>query len=74
MNLLRQGDRLLGQIWLANLGRTRWTVQVRLAHGASGDLVATAKQVGHFLCLPDRAPAAIPEADLKTYWEHQWQQ
>ncbi|MBD0267207.1 MAG: acyl-CoA thioesterase [Cyanobacteria bacterium Co-bin8] len=63
---------LTGRLWLSNLGKTRWTLQIRL--GGSEGTIATATQIGHLLDAQTLAPLALPEAVVQQYWNYQWQQ
>lgn len=63
-------DRLLGRLWLANLGKTRWTLQISLT--SDRGVVAAATQVGHWLNPADLTACAIPTALLEQYWQYQW--
>lgn len=63
-------EQLVGRLWPANLGETRWTLQINLT-GARGT-VATATQVGHWLNPTHLKPCAIPASLLEQYWQHQW--
>lgn len=63
---------IYGRLWLSNLGKTRWTLQSRLASDQGA--IATAVQVGHMVNPDTLVPLAIPEALTQRYWNYQWQQ
>lgn len=65
---VRLGDDLVGQMWVAKLERTRWTIQTEMHVGES--LTTTARQFGYFAQLENGRPVRIPPR-LKTIWDKQ---
>ncbi|HEY9877341.1 MAG TPA: thioesterase family protein [Leptolyngbyaceae cyanobacterium] len=61
---------LTGRLWLANLGKTQWTLQAKLT--SLGDTVATAVQVGHFVAATELCSLPIPDSLAQQYWNYQW--
>lgn len=62
---VRFGDAVLGRMWVAHLGRTRWTVQGEIC---VGDVVAAAsRQTGYFAELGNGRPVRVP-ASLQSTW------
>lgn len=66
-----QGQSLLtGRLWLANLGKTQWTLRANLA--SHKGTVATATQVGHFVEATELRTIPIAESLAQRYWSYQW--
>lgn len=63
---VRFGDAVLGQMWVADLGRTRWTVQSELCVGEQ--IAAVSRQTGYFAELSNGRPVRVP-AQLLAIWE-----
>ncbi|MFO7679281.1 MAG: thioesterase family protein [Chloroflexota bacterium] len=63
---VRLGDAVVGQMWVANLERTRWTIQAELHVGES--LTTSACQTGYFANIQNGRPVRIPDR-LKKIWE-----
>ncbi|MCB8985799.1 MAG: acyl-CoA thioesterase [Ardenticatenaceae bacterium] len=65
---VRFGDAVLGRMWVADLERTRWTVQGEIC---VGDVVAAAsRQTGYFAQLGNGRPVRVP-AQLRTIWDEE---
>lgn len=62
---VRLGDAVQGQMWVQDLGRTRWTVRGEIARG--GTIAASARQYGYFADLETLRPVRVPEA-LRRLW------
>ncbi|MCC5660418.1 acyl-CoA thioesterase [Nostoc sp. XA010] len=62
-------DRVIGRLWLSNLGRLKWTVQAEIL--SNNELAAVATQKGAFVSLQNSRPIPIPEELQKKYFEHQ---
>ncbi|MBK8984710.1 MAG: acyl-CoA thioesterase [Chloroflexi bacterium] len=63
---VRFGDAVLGRMWLADLGRTRWTVQSEIC---VGEIVAAAsQQTGYFAELGNGRATRVP-AQLRAIWQ-----
>ena len=60
----RFGDEVLGQMWLADLQRTKWLVMAEIR--ANGRLAATARQTGYFADLATLRPVRIPDQLRRT--------
>lgn len=65
---VRFGDKLVGQMWVSNLERTRWTILTEMHVGDT--LTTTARQVGYLANMKNGRPIRIPNR-LKTIWEEQ---
>jgi acyl-CoA thioester hydrolase len=63
---VRLGDAVVGQMWVDNLERTRWTIRAEMHVGDT--LTTTALQFGYFASLENGRPIRIPSR-LKTIWE-----
>jgi acyl-CoA thioester hydrolase len=63
---VRLGDAVVGQMWVADLERTRWTIQAELHVGES--LTTSACQTGYFANTQNGRPVRIPDR-LKKIWE-----
>jgi acyl-CoA thioester hydrolase len=68
---VRSQQILTGRLWLSNLGKMRWTLQIRL--GSTAGTIATATQIGQIIDAQTLAPLALPEALIQRYWDYQWQ-
>jgi acyl-CoA thioester hydrolase len=62
---VRLGEPVRGAMWVADLGRARWTVAAELA--GSEHLAATAIQVGTFWDLAAQRPAPVPPELARRY-------
>ncbi|MBD0334538.1 MAG: acyl-CoA thioesterase [Cyanobacteria bacterium Co-bin13] len=69
---VRSQRALTGRLWLSNLGKTRWALQIRL--GSPEGTVAIATQTGHLVDAHTLTPLALPEALVQRYWDYQWRQ
>ena len=65
---VRFGDAVIGQMWIAKLERTRWTIQAEMHVGET--LTTTARQTGYFANMQNGRPIRIPPR-LKTAWDKQ---
>jgi acyl-CoA thioester hydrolase len=63
---VRLGDAVVGQMWVAELERTRWTIQAELHVGET--LTTSARQIGYFANMQNGRPVRIPDR-LKKIWE-----
>lgn len=63
---LRLGDRPVGKMWIADLGRLRCTLKAQIY--LDEKLVATATQVGFFVNLETMRPRGIPK-ELQTIYQ-----
>lgn len=59
-------DRVIGRLWISNLGRLKWTVQVEIITN-NNNLAAKATQMGAFVSLQNNRPIPIPEELLQKY-------
>ncbi len=64
---VRLGDAVVGQMWVAKLERTRWTIQSEMHVGET--LTTTSRQFGYFASLENGRPIRIPHR-LKTIWDN----
>ncbi len=64
---VRIGDAVVGRMWVAELGNTRWTLAAEMLVGAR--LCATARQSGIFVDLKTLRPVRVPDA-LRQAWEN----
>lgn len=62
----RFGDTVKGEMWIADLGRTKWEVQAEIH--ANGVMAAAATQSGYFAELATLRPVRIPDP-LHQKWE-----
>jgi acyl-CoA thioester hydrolase len=62
-------DRVVGRLWLSNLGRLKWTVQAEIL--SNNELAAVATQKGGFVSLQNNRLIPIPEELQKKYLQHQ---
>lgn len=60
------GDTILGRMWVADLGRSRWTVRGQIWN--EDKLAADATQNGYFASLETLRPIRIP-ASLRQVWD-----
>ena len=58
-------DRVVGRLWVSNLGRIKWTVQAEII--TNNQLAAKATQMGAFVSLDNNRPIPIPEELLHKY-------
>lgn len=58
-------DRVVGRLWISNLGRLKWTVQAEII--TNNNLAAKATQIGAFVSLHSNRPIPIPEELLQKY-------
>ncbi|WP_017316604.1 acyl-CoA thioesterase [Mastigocladopsis repens] len=58
-------DKVIGRLWLNNLGRLKWTVQAEIL--SNNELAAIATQKGAFVNLQNGRPIPIPEELQKKY-------
>src|SRR5204862_37378 len=62
-------DRVIGRLWLSNLGRLKWTVQAEIL--SNNELAAVASQKGGFVSLQNNRLIPIPEELQKKYLQYQ---
>ncbi|MEH2267637.1 MAG: thioesterase family protein [Nostoc sp.] len=62
-------DRVIGRLWLSNLGRLKWTVQAEIL--SNNELAAVATQKGGFVSLQNNRLIPIPEELQKKYLQSQ---
>jgi acyl-CoA thioester hydrolase len=60
-------DKVIGRLWLSNLGRLKWTVQAEIL--ANNELAAVATQKGAFVSLENGRPVPIPAEFKNKYSE-----
>lgn len=63
---VRLGDAVVGRMWVAELGNTRWTLAAEMLVGER--LCATARQSGIFVDLKTLRPVRVPDR-LRVAWE-----
>lgn len=63
---VRIGDAVVGRMWVAELGNTRWTLAAEMLVGER--LCATARQSGIFVDLKTLRPVRVPDR-LRQAWE-----
>lgn len=63
---VRIGDAVTGRMWVAELGRTRWTLAAEIVAGER--VCAPARQSGYFADLKSLRPVRIPDK-LKIRWQ-----
>ncbi len=63
---VRIGDAVVGRMWVAELGNTRWTLAAEMLVGER--LCATARQSGIFVDLKTLRPVRVPDR-LREAWE-----
>ncbi len=64
---VRLGDAVVGSMWVAELGNTRWTLAAEMLIGER--LCATARQSGIFVDLKTLRPVRVPDR-LREAWEN----
>lgn len=62
-------DKVIGRLWLSNLGRLKWTVQAEIL--SNNELAAVATQKGVFISLQNSRPIPIPQELQNKYLECQ---
>jgi acyl-CoA thioester hydrolase len=62
-------DKVIGHLWLSNVGRLKWTVQAEIL--SNNELAAVASQKGAFISLQNSRPIPIPEELKNKYLENQ---
>ncbi|MBN3961594.1 thioesterase family protein [Nostoc sp. NMS8] len=62
-------DKVIGRLWLSNLGRLKWTVQAEIL--SNNELAAVAIQKGGFVNLQNSRLIPIPEGLQKKYLQYQ---
>ncbi|MBD2529811.1 acyl-CoA thioesterase [Nostoc flagelliforme FACHB-838] len=62
-------DKVIGRLWLGNIGRLKWTVQAEIL--SNNKLAAVANQKGGFVSLQNNRLIPIPEELQKKYLQHQ---
>ncbi|MCM0590776.1 MAG: thioesterase family protein [Gloeotrichia echinulata IR180] len=62
-------DQVIGNLWLSNLGRLKWTVQAEIL--SNNQLAAIATQKGAFVNSQNGHLAPIPDELQKKYLEYQ---
>lgn len=65
---VRFGDRVFGRMWVADLSRTRWTVEAEIV--TEETVAASARQSGYFADLMSLRPVRIPH-ELRDLWNQQ---
>ncbi len=65
---VRFGDNVIGRMWVADLSRTRWTVEAEITKEET--VAATAIQSGYFADLASLRPVRVPRA-LREIWDQQ---
>jgi acyl-CoA thioester hydrolase len=58
---VRFPDLVIGRMWLATQGRSKWELIAEFQSQASNKLVARAKQIGVFVALDTLRPVRLPE-------------
>ncbi|MBX9257063.1 acyl-CoA thioesterase [Desmonostoc muscorum CCALA 125] len=66
---IKISDRVIGRLWLSNLGRLKWTVKAEIL--SNDELAAVATQKGAFISLENGRPIQIPEEFQKKYFQSQ---
>lgn len=59
------GEKVVGQMWVADLSRVRWTVEAEITVG--GQVRTFSRQQGYFADLETLRPIRIPE-NLRQVW------
>ncbi|MEA5606217.1 thioesterase family protein [Nostoc sp. UHCC 0252] len=62
-------DKVIGRLWLSNVGRLKWTVQAEIL--SNNELAAVASQKGAFVSLQNSRPIPIPQELKNKYLENQ---
>ncbi|WP_099072894.1 acyl-CoA thioesterase [Nostoc linckia] len=65
---IKISDRVIGRLWLSNLGRLKWTVKAEIL--SNEKLAAVATQKGAFISLQNGRPIKIPEEFQKKYCQY----
>ena len=63
---VRIGDEVVGQMWVSDLSRTRWTLSAEISVG--GLMCTAAYQSGYFADLKTLRPVRVPEK-LRMAWQ-----
>ncbi len=63
---VRIGDEVVGQMWVSDLSRTRWTLSAEISVG--GRMCTAAYQSGYFADLKTLRPVRVPEK-LRMAWQ-----
>jgi acyl-CoA thioester hydrolase len=58
---VRFPDTVLGKMWLADQGRSKWIVAAEFQSEGTSQIVARAKQMGVFISLETLRPVRLPE-------------
>jgi acyl-CoA thioester hydrolase len=58
---VRFPDTVIGRMWLAEHGRSKWELAAEFHSQAAGQLVARARQMGVFVALKSLRPVRLPE-------------
>jgi acyl-CoA thioester hydrolase len=58
---VRFPDAVIGKMWLADQGRSKWVVAAEFQSQGTNQLVARAKQMGVFISLETLRPVRLPE-------------
>jgi acyl-CoA thioester hydrolase len=66
---IKISDRVIGRLWLSNLGRLKWTVKAEIL--SNDELAAIATQKGAFISLENGRPIQIPEEFQNKYFQSQ---
>ncbi|MDF5710616.1 MAG: thioesterase family protein [Nostoc sp. S4] len=66
---IKISDRVIGHLWLSNLGRLKWIVKAEIL--SNNELAAVAIQKGAFISLQNGRPLKIPEELQKKYFHYQ---
>ncbi|MDZ8186723.1 MAG: thioesterase family protein [Nostoc sp. ChiSLP02] len=64
---IKISDRVIGRLWLSDLGRLKWTVKAEIF--SNDELAAVATQKGTFISLENRRPIRIPEELENKYFQ-----
>lgn len=62
---IRFGDDVMGQIWVSDLSRVRWTVEAEI--WVADDIAAWSRQQGYFASMETYKPVRIPQP-LQQRW------
>jgi acyl-CoA thioester hydrolase len=58
---VRFPDTVIGRMWLAKHGRSKWELAAKFQSQTTGQLVALAKQIGVFVSLETLRPVRLPK-------------
>lgn len=58
-------DKPVGQLWVSEMTRSRWTVSLEIISG--GKVACRGKQTGYFYDMQKKRPVAIPDGFRKSY-------